>query len=166
MASSGPRVSVIVGSTSDADQIASCRQVLERLGITHEARVLSAHRTPQELVSYVEALEERGVEVVIAAAGMAAHLAGVAAAHTRLPVLGVPMVSGSLAGIDALLSTVQMPPGVPVGSLGVGSAGATNAAYLAARILALHDDELAGRLADLAESDRARIVASELPDTP
>ncbi len=93
MVSSEPRVSVIVGSTSDTEQIAACRQVLEQLGIEHEARVLSAHRTPQELVTYIEGLEERGVEVVIAAAGMAAQLAGVAAAHTRLPVLGVPMVS-------------------------------------------------------------------------
>lgn len=156
-------VAVIVGSASDADQIKGCREVLTRLGIGHEAQVLSAHRTPAELVAYVDGLEERGVEVVIAAAGMAAHLAGVVAAHTTLPVLGVPMASGPLQGVDALLATVQMPPGVPVATLGIGSAGGRNAAYLAARILAPRHAEVRERLAAALEEDRRRVIASELP---
>jgi phosphoribosylaminoimidazole carboxylase PurE protein len=157
-------VSVIVGSASDADQIQGCRDVLVRLGIGHEARVLSAHRTPAELLAYVEALEERGVEVVIAAAGMAAHLAGVVAAHTTLPVLGVPMASGALQGIDALLSTVQMPPGVPVATLGIGAPGGRNAAYLAARILAARHPEVKAAMATAVESDRKKVLGSALPE--
>jgi phosphoribosylaminoimidazole carboxylase PurE protein len=157
------RVAVIVGSASDADQIEGCRETLRRLGIGHEARVLSAHRTPDELVEYLDGLEDRGIEIVIAAAGMAAHLAGVAAAHTTLPVLGVPMASGPLQGIDALLSTVQMPPGVPVATLGIGSSGASNAAYLAARILALSHPEVRERLEQALAEDREQVLASELP---
>jgi phosphoribosylaminoimidazole carboxylase PurE protein len=157
------RVAVIVGSASDADQIEGCRETLRRLGIGHEARVLSAHRTPGELVEYLDGLEDRGIEIVIAAAGMAAHLAGVAAAHTTLPVLGVPMASGPLQGIDALLSTVQMPPGVPVATLGIGSSGARNAAYLAARILALSHPEVRERLEQALAEDREQVLASELP---
>ena len=157
------RVAVIVGSASDADQIEGCRETLRRLGIGHEARVLSAHRTPGELLEYLDGLEDRGIEIVIAAAGMAAHLAGVAAAHTTLPVLGVPMASGPLQGIDALLSTVQMPPGVPVATLGIGSSGARNAAYLAARILALSHPEVRERLEQALAEDREQVLASELP---
>jgi phosphoribosylaminoimidazole carboxylase PurE protein len=157
------RVAVIVGSASDADQIEGCRETLRRLGIGHEAKVLSAHRTPGELVEYLDGLEDRGIEIVIAAAGMAAHLAGVAAAHTTLPVLGVPMASGPLQGIDALLSTVQMPPGVPVATLGIGSSGARNAAYLAARILALSHPEVRERLEQALAEDREQVLASELP---
>ena len=110
---SEPRVAIIVGSTSDADVIAGARSTLDELQIPHEAKVLSAHRTPHEVVQYVESLPSRGVSVIIAAAGMSAHLAGVVAAHTNLPVLGVPIASGALQGVDALLSTSQMPPGVP-----------------------------------------------------
>jgi phosphoribosylaminoimidazole carboxylase PurE protein len=157
-------VSVIVGSASDSDQIQGCRDVLRRLGIGHEARVLSAHRTPAELVAYVDGLEDRGVEIVIAGAGMAAHLAGVVAAHTTLPVLGVPMASGALQGIDALLSTVQMPPGVPVATLGIGSAGGRNAAYLAARILAPRHPEIREALAAALEEDRQKVLGSSLPE--
>jgi phosphoribosylaminoimidazole carboxylase PurE protein len=157
-------VSVIVGSASDADQIEGCRETLGRLGIGHEARVFSAHRTPDELVEYLDGIEERGIEIVIAAAGMAAHLAGVVAAHTALPVLGVPLASGALQGIDALLSTVQMPPGVPVATLGIGSAGGRNAAFLAARILALTHPEVKQRLAQVIAEDRERVLGSELPE--
>ena len=157
-------VSVIVGSASDADQIEGCRETLGRLGIGHEARVFSAHRTPDELVEYLDGIEERGIEIVIAAAGMAAHLAGVVAAHTALPVLGVPLASGALQGIDALLSTVQMPPGVPVATLGIGSAGGRNAAFLAARILAPHHPEVKQRLEAALAEDRERVLGSELPE--
>ena len=157
-----PLVAVIVGSASDADQIAGCRQALDRLGIGHEARVLSAHRTPDELAAYLAGLEDRGIEIVIAAAGMAAHLAGVIAAHTTLPVLGVPMASGALQGVDALLSTVQMPPGVPVGTLGIGSPGGKNAAYLAARILALAHPDVRQRLTEVIAEDRQKVLDAEI----
>lgn len=158
------RVAVIVGSASDGDQIAGCREALRRLGIGHEARVISAHRTPAELVEYLAGLEGRGIEIVIAGAGMAAHLAGVAAAHTTLPVLGVPLASGALQGIDALLSTVQMPPGVPVATLGIGSPGGKNAAYLAARILALKYPAVKSRLAEVLAEDRQKVRMATLPD--
>ena len=157
-------VAVIVGSASDADQIAGCRQTLRRLGIGHEARVLSAHRTPAELIEYVAGLERRGIEVVIAAAGMAAHLAGVVAAHTALPVLGVPLASGALQGIDALLATVQMPPGVPVATLGIGAAGGRNAAYLAARILAARHPGVRTLLDQAMAEDHDRVLEAELPE--
>ncbi len=160
-----PLVSIIVGSTSDADTIAKCRKTLDDLGIAHEARVLSAHRTPSELVEYVEGLQGRGVRVLIAAAGMSAHLAGVAAAHTSLPVFGIPVASGALQGFDALLSTSQMPPGVPVGCMGIGGAGATNAAYLAARVLALSDTGIATRLATAVGKMREKVLAATLPDS-
>jgi phosphoribosylaminoimidazole carboxylase PurE protein len=156
-------VAVIVGSASDADQIAACREALTRLGIGHEAKVLSAHRTPNELAEYLDGLETRGIEVVIAAAGMAAHLAGVIAAHTTLPVLGVPMASGALQGVDALLSTVQMPPGVPVATLGIGSPGGRNAAYLAGRILALSHPDVKDRLAEVIAEDTQKVLDAELP---
>ena len=155
-------VAVIVGSASDAEQIAGCRQALGRLGIGHEARVISAHRTPDELAEYLDGLEDRGIQLVIAAAGMAAHLAGVAASHTTLPVLGVPMASGALQGIDALLSTVQMPPGVPVATLGIGSPGGKNAAYFAARILALSHPKLKTRLEQVLEEDREKVRGAEI----
>ena len=157
-------VAVIIGSASDADQIAGCRETLRRLGIGHEARVLSAHRTPAELIAYVAGLEPRGIEVVIAAAGMAAHLAGVVAAHTALPVLGVPLASGALSGVDALLATIQMPPGVPVATLGIGAAGGRNAAYLAARILAARHPGVKTRLQQAMTEDHDRVLEAELPE--
>ena len=160
---SSPLVSVIVGSTSDADVIAGCRRILDDYGLPHEAKVLSAHRTPHEVVEYVEALEGRGVRVVIAAAGMSAHLAGVVAAHTKLPVLGVPVAAGALQGVDALLSTSQMPPGVPVACLGIGKPGAANAAHLAARILALGDEALRGKLAERVSAMRDKVLGASLP---
>jgi phosphoribosylaminoimidazole carboxylase PurE protein len=158
-----PLVSIIVGSISDADVIAGCRQALDDYGIPHEAKVLSAHRTPAELQAYVEGLAARGVRVVIAGAGMSAHLAGVVAAHTQLPVLGVPIASGALQGVDALLSTSQMPPGVPVGCMGIDKAGATNAAHLAARILAVGDAALGKKLQQRVASMRDEVLAAELP---
>lgn len=157
-------VSIVAGSISDTELVEACQGTLNELGIPHEARVLSAHRTPRELVAYVEQLESRGVRLVIAVAGLAAHLPGVIAAHTRLPVLGVPVATGPLAGIDALLSISQMPTGVPVGCLGLGTTGAKNAAYLAARILAFGDPSLSARLAEIVERDRQRVLDTKLAD--
>lgn len=130
-----PLVGVIMGSRSDWDTMKHAVDTLESLGISAEVRALSAHRTPSEVGEWASAADQRGLEVIIAAAGGAAHLAGVVAAHTPLPVLGVPMKAWSLDGLDSLLSTVQMPRGVPVGTLAIGKAGAVNAALLAAQIL-------------------------------
>jgi 5-(carboxyamino)imidazole ribonucleotide mutase len=130
-----PLVGVIMGSRSDWETMKHAVETLETLGISVETKALSAHRTPHEVGEWASSAEERGMEVVIAAAGGAAHLAGVVAAHTVLPVLGVPMKAWSLDGLDSLLSTVQMPRGVPVGTLAIGKAGAVNAALLAAQIL-------------------------------
>jgi 5-(carboxyamino)imidazole ribonucleotide mutase len=130
-----PLVGVIMGSRSDWETMSHTAQTLEQLRVPHEVRVLSAHRTPDQLFEYVAAAEGRGLEVLIAAAGGAAHLAGVAAAKTALPVLGVPMESKALHGLDSLLSMVQMPAGVPVGTLAIGRAGAVNAALFAAAML-------------------------------
>ena len=141
----GPLVAVIMGSRSDWETMEHAVETLHKLGIPHEVRVLSAHRTPEALESYVSDAESRGAEVFIAAAGGAAHLAGVVASKTLLPVLGVPMGT-QLGGLDSLLSTGQMPAGVPVGTLAIGRAGAVNAALLAAAILARSDEELESRL--------------------
>ena len=130
-----PLVGIIMGSKSDWDTLSACADTLALLGVPHEVNVMSAHRTPGVVAEYTTTAEERGLEVIIAAAGGAAHLAGVAAAHTLLPVLGVPMESSALNGLDSLLSTVQMPGGIPVGTLAIGKAGATNAALFAAAIL-------------------------------
>lgn len=151
-----PLVAVVMGSASDREQMSACSAALDRFGIAHETRILSAHRTPVETTDYAASLESRGVRVVVAGAGMAAHLAGVFAAHTGIPVIGVPLASGPLGGLDALLSTVQMPGGVPVATVGIGSSGAENAAYLAARILALVDSEVGERVAQVLEEDAAR----------
>lgn len=137
-----PLVGVIMGSRSDWETMQHAVSTLESLGIPVEARALSAHRTPHEVAEWASGAEERGLEVIIAAAGGAAHLAGVVAAHTVLPVLGVPMKGWSLDGLDSLLSTVQMPRGVPVGTLAIGKAGAVNAALLAAQILGNKRPEL------------------------
>ncbi len=141
-----PLVAVIMGSRSDWDVVRHACDTLDDLGIANEARVLSAHRTPDELAAYVESAEGRGIQVVIAAAGMAAALPGAVAAKTALPVLGVPMEGKLLGGLDALLAMVQMPPGIPVGTLAVGNAGAKNAALLAASIIALQDPDVRERL--------------------
>jgi 5-(carboxyamino)imidazole ribonucleotide mutase len=141
-----PLVAVIMGSRSDWETMEHAVETLRSLEIPHEVRVLSAHRTPAALEAYVEDVEGRGCEVFVAAAGGAAHLAGVIASRTLKPVLGVPMHAQAVGGLDSLLSTVQMPAGIPVGTLAIGRAGAVNAALLAAAILARMDEELEGRL--------------------
>jgi phosphoribosylaminoimidazole carboxylase PurE protein len=138
----GPTVGVLFGSESDREVMALAGRVLEKFGVSHELRVLSAHRTPDEVRAYATSARERGMRVLICGAGMSAHLAGVVAAATTLPVLGVPLAAGQLGGMDALLSTAQMPAGVAVGTLAIGKAGARNAALLAVQILALSDSGL------------------------
>ena len=140
-----PRVGIIMGSRSDWETMRHAAETLDTLGIRHEAKVVSAHRTPQRLYDYATSARDRGLRLIIAGAGGAAHLPGMAAAMTSLPVLGVPVESQALSGLDSLLSIVQMPAGVPVGTLAIGKAGAINAALLAASILALGDPELARR---------------------
>ncbi len=142
-----PLVGVIMGSRSDWETLRHTGEMLDELGVPYEKRVVSAHRTPDLLFEYASTAAERGLRVIIAGAGGAAHLPGMAAAKTTLPVLGVPVETGSLSGLDALLSIVQMPAGVPVGTLAIGRAGAVNAALLAAAILAASDPALAERLA-------------------
>ncbi len=141
-----PRVSVLMGSDTDLPVMAEAVRILQRLEIDYEVQVTSAHRSPQRTEEIVRTAPDRGVQVFIVGAGGAAHLAGVVAAHSTGPVLGVPISSTDLRGLDALLATVQMPAGVPVGTLAIGKAGASNAAWLAASILALGDDALAARL--------------------
>jgi phosphoribosylaminoimidazole carboxylase PurE protein len=142
------RVGIVMGSESDRPVMEEAAKVLADFGVASEVAVRSAHRTPDAAAKWARTAKARGLEVIIAGAGGAAHLAGAMAANCRLPVLGVPLASSPLAGFDALLSTVQMPPGVPVGTLGVGSWGARNAAHLALRVLALADAPLAKRLED------------------
>ena len=141
-------VNILMGSKSDWSTMQHARDMLDQFGIGNECRVLSAHRTPEETSEYVGGAEDRGVEVIIAAAGGAAHLAGVCAAHTVLPVLGVPMTGWATDGLDALLATVQMPRGIPVGTLAIGKAGAVNAALLAIAILAVSRPELRQKIKD------------------
>jgi phosphoribosylaminoimidazole carboxylase PurE protein len=163
----GRKVLVVMGSKSDLPVMKPAKDRLEEFGIEVELRIASAHRTPEMVRDLALTARERGVGVIIAGAGYAAHLAGVIAAHTTLPVIGVPIASSSLLGIDALLSTVQMPPGVPVATVGIGDAGARNAAILAAEILALSDDELARRIADLRArmSEDVKRADREVTDT-
>ena len=142
-----PLVAVIMGSISDSDIMKGCMEVLTELEVPHEVRVLSAHRTPDLTREYAVSAAHRGIEVIIAGAGWAAHLAGVIASHTLLPVIGIPIDSSPLKGTDALLSTVQMPPGIPVATVSVGSGGAKNGAILAAQILALKYPPIAEKLA-------------------
>src|SRR5215470_1177743 len=160
---SSPLVAVIMGSKSDWDVMRQADEMLARFGVAHECRVLSAHRTPLQTAEYIGAAEARGMEVIIAAAGGAAHLAGVCAAHTVLPVLGVPMESASLKGMDSLLSTVQMPGGIPVGTLAIGKPGATNAALLAVAILANQRPDLRKRLHEFREEQARKIMKDTLP---
>ena len=141
-----PRVGIIMGSSSDWETMRHAADTLEQLGIAHETKVVSAHRTPQRLYDYASSAKERGLKIVIAGAGGAAHLPGMTASMTSLPVLGVPIESQALKGMDSLLSIVQMPAGVPVGTLAIGKAGAINAALLAAAMLATSDEALARRL--------------------
>jgi 5-(carboxyamino)imidazole ribonucleotide mutase len=143
-----PLVGIIMGSRSDWATMRHAAETLEALGVAHESKVVSAHRTPQRLYDYAHAAAGRGLKVLIAGAGGAAHLPGMAASMTSLPVLGVPVQSAALSGLDSLLSIVQMPGGVPVGTLAIGKAGAINAGLLAAQILALSDQALAQKVAD------------------
>ncbi len=150
-------ISIVMGSDSDLPVLQGCIDTLKRMGIPYEVTVASAHRTPAKAMQLAATARERGVKVIIAAAGMAAHLAGVLAAHTTLPVIGVPVDSSALNGLDALFSTVQMPPGIPVATMAIGKAGAKNAAIFAAQILATSDARLAERLAAL-KAEMAREV--------
>jgi 5-(carboxyamino)imidazole ribonucleotide mutase len=140
------KVAVLLGSKSDEQVMQGCLEYLTRFGIEHDLRILSAHRNPDEMAGFVKECERSGYQVIIAAAGMAAHLPGVAAAHTTLPVIGVPLEGSALNGVDALYSIVQMPAGVPVATVAIGSAGAKNAAVLAAQILALSDPSVRSKL--------------------
>jgi len=149
-----PLVGVIMGSKSDLPRMEGASKVLAELEIPHEVHVMSAHRNPDKVGEYCRGAQARGLKVIIAGAGMAAHLAGAAAAHSLLPVIGVPLDGSALNGFDALLATVQMPPEIPVATVAVGSPGAKNAAVLAARILALGDADIAARLAARRESVR------------
>ncbi len=163
MTTQAPLVNVLMGSKSDWSTMEHACRVLEQFGVPYEARVLSAHRTPTETAEYVSTAEERGVEVIIAAAGGAAHLAGVAAAHTVLPVLGVPMKGWALDGLDSLLSTVQMPRGIPVATFAIGKAGAVNAALFAVSLLAAKRPELRDKLKQYRREQAEQVLSEQLP---
>lgn len=141
-----PKVAILLGSKSDEQVMQGCADYLARFGIQYDLKISSAHRQPDETAAFVRQAEQNGYSIIIAAAGMAAHLAGVTASHTTLPVIGVPLEGSALNGVDALYSTVQMPAGIPVATVAIGSAGAKNAAVLAAEILALHDAGIKQRL--------------------
>jgi 5-(carboxyamino)imidazole ribonucleotide mutase len=164
MTASRPRVGLIMGSQSDWSTLRHAATTLEELAVPFEQRIVSAHRTPDRLVRYATGAKERGIEVIIAGAGGAAHLPGMVAAMTTLPVLGVPIESHALKGLDSLLSIVQMPGGVPVGTLAIGRAGAINAALLAAAILALKDEAIGVALADWRARQTAAVA--ETPTDP
>ena len=160
MTNRGPKVAILVGSDSDWEAMSAAAKRLEAFGIAFEARVTSAHRTPRATADYVKRAAGRGIRVFIAGAGAAAHLAGTVAAHTTLPVIGVPLASSSLDGLDALLATVQMPRGVPVATVAIGAGGAENAAILAAQILALSDVSLARALASFKRDMESRVTVA------
>jgi phosphoribosylaminoimidazole carboxylase PurE protein len=167
-----PLVGIIMGSDSDAPIMQEAAKTLQQFGVEYEIGVYSAHRSPHRTNEYVTSARARGLKMIIAGAGSSAHLAGVAAAETILPVIGVPIDSSPLTGFDALMSTVQMPPGVPVSTMGVGKSGAINAAILAVEILALSDPGLAERLVDykakleVAVAEKSKKVASEIGPKP
>jgi 5-(carboxyamino)imidazole ribonucleotide mutase len=160
MADEAPLVGIIMGSRSDWETMRYAADMLAELEVPHETRIVSAHRTPQRLYDYARGAAERGLKVIVAGAGGAAHLPGMAASMTRLPVLGVPVESKTLKGLDSLLSIAQMPAGVPVGTLAIGKAGAANAGLLAAAILATSDEALAARLDDWRARQTAGIAES------
>lgn len=157
-----PLIAILMGSDSDAEALKPCGQVLKEFGVPFEAKVLSAHRTPKDTIAYVDSASKDGVRVFICAAGGAAHLAGVVAAFTELPVIGIPVETTALKGLDSLLSTVQMPAGTPVATVAIGSGGVRNAAFLALRILALGDAKLAAALKDYKEKTREKIIAKKV----
>jgi 5-(carboxyamino)imidazole ribonucleotide mutase len=158
-----PLVGIIMGSKSDWDTMRHAADTLAQFGVPHETKIVSAHRTPQWMVEYATTAESRGIQIIIAGAGGAAHLPGMVAANTLLPVLGVPVESHALKGMDSLLSIVQMPGGVPVGTLAIGKSGAQNAALLAVAILANHDPELREKLRRFRAEQAARVRSEELP---
>ncbi len=161
-----PLVGIIMGSQSDWDTMKHAADMLRKLDVPYEAKVMSAHRTPDVVLEYSGTAESRGLKVIIAGAGGAAHLAGVVASKTTLPILGVPMQSKALQGLDSLLSIVQMPAGIPVGTLAIGNAGATNAALLAAAILATSDTALGQRLKRYRDEMAAKVLAVKLDEGP
>ena len=153
-----PKIGILMGSKSDADIMGETARILEEFGVPHEMKVLSAHRTPQETSEYAQSAEGRGIQALIAGAGYAAHLAGALAAHSTLPIIGVPLEASSLKGLDSLLSTVQMPQGIPVACMGIGQAGAINAALFAVQILSRSDPALAQKLKEYREKMRQEIL--------
>ena len=161
-----PQIGIIMGSTSDWETMRHAAETLDALGVPHETRVVSAHRTPQRLYDYAHGAKMRGLKAIIAGAGGAAHLPGMAASMTELPVLGVPIESKALKGMDSLLSIVQMPAGIPVGTLAIGKAGAVNAALLAAAMLANSDEALAARLAAWRARQTARCPRTSRVTSP
>jgi 5-(carboxyamino)imidazole ribonucleotide mutase len=163
---SAPRVGLIMGSVSDWKTLAATAAVLEEFGVAYEKEVVSAHRTPHRLAEYAGTAQKRGLQLIIAGAGGAAHLPGMAAAFTTLPVLGVPVESRALKGLDSLLSIAQMPAGVPVGTLAIGEPGAKNAALLAVSILALHDEKLRRAWEKFRATQTRTVRAQKLPPTP
>ena len=163
MSAEHPLVGLIMGSKSDWETMKQASDTLDKLSIPHERRIVSAHRTPDWMAEYAKTAQERGLEVLIAAAGGAAHLPGMVAAHTSLPVLGVPIKSSMLQGVDSLLSIVQMPAGIPVGTLAIGEAGATNAALLAAAILGNKYPDIRSRLETFRTEQTAFVLQQRLP---
>ena len=154
------KVSILMGSKSDFEVMSSASAILDQFNVSYEVKVLSAHRTPEDTRDYVISLEDRGVEAIIAGAGFAAHLAGVVASHTILPVIGVPLPGSALNGVDSLYSTVQMPGGIPVATMTIGKAGAKNAGLFAVQILSRKDPELVKRLKDYRAEMRAQVLDS------
>tara|TARA_B100001123_G_scaffold190487_1_gene217329 strand:- start:822 stop:1304 length:483 start_codon:yes stop_codon:yes gene_type:complete len=156
------QVAIVMGSASDWDVMSHCANTLKDFGIEHEAKVLSAHRTPKELEAFISQSEKDGVQVFIAGAGLAAALPGVVAAQTTIPVVGVPLIAGSLDGMDALMAIVQMPPGIPVGTVAIGKPGAINAALYAIAILALNDDSIAEQLSEYRKTQADKVLSAKL----
>lgn len=161
-----PPVAIIMGSQSDWETMKNAADTLDILGIDYEARIVSAHRTPDRMVAFAKSAREEGFKVIIAGAGGAAHLPGMTAAFTSLPVFGVPVQSKTMSGQDSLLSIVQMPAGIPVGTLAIGRAGAVNAALLAAAVLSISDEDLAERLDDYRERQTASVAEYPLDEAP
>ena len=157
------QIGIIMGSQSDWDTMRHASEMLDNLGIEHEVQVVSAHRTPDRMFEYAESAVDRGLKIIIAGAGGAAHLPGMTAAKTRLPVFGVPVESKALSGMDSLLSIAQMPGGIPVGCMAIGKAGATNAALLAAAVLAVSDEQVAASLDAFREAQTERVLADPVP---
>jgi 5-(carboxyamino)imidazole ribonucleotide mutase len=156
------QVAIIMGSTSDWDVMSNASKLLDKFGIEHESRVLSAHRTPKQLEEFIVEAENNGIQVFIAGAGLAAALPGVVAAQTTIPVIGVPLIAGSLDGMDALMAIVQMPPGIPVGTVAIGKPGAINAALYAISIMALKDESLAKQLKNYRAEQAEKVLSATL----